>query len=177
MKCLNKFSKILSRNYSKDGVFEVFPGSGAWQTKFETVSQEIPTNPIALRPKHSPSLEGSFGGTNAEAKSPSQSVPPPVTFFIEVRTVALESPIKKILKCIVYKFFTNFDYLPISPRKSCTESISAIVSNDISSRPCFSHIPFASDAVARSLGTIMFFPSTKFKIADKIEVQFNVKGL
>jgi hypothetical protein len=53
----------------------------------------------------------------------------------------------------------------MSPRKSWTESISVSESKDISSRPCFSHRLVASDCVALSLGTTIFFPPTKFKTA------------
>jgi hypothetical protein len=67
-------------------------GFGAWHTKFETMSQESPSSPTALRPMQSPSPPVFLGGTSAEARSPNQFDPPSDTADIEVRIVEAESP-------------------------------------------------------------------------------------
>jgi hypothetical protein len=69
---------------------------GAWHTKFETMSQEIPSSPIEFNPTQSPLFKGFLGGANAEAKSPSQFFAPSVTFDIEVKRVLDERPVQVI---------------------------------------------------------------------------------
>jgi hypothetical protein len=67
-------------------------GSGAWQTKFETISQLIPESPIELNPMQSPSFAESFCGISAEAKSPNQFDPVPSTFFTDTCSCVVEKP-------------------------------------------------------------------------------------
>jgi hypothetical protein len=50
-------------------------GSGAWHTKFETMSQLMPVSPTAPKPKQLPSCPDAAGGRNADARSPSQFEP------------------------------------------------------------------------------------------------------
>jgi len=70
-------------------------GSGAWQTKFDIVSQGIPSKPSELRPMQSPVSALLLGGNNAEARSPSQfESAPSVSFDIEVRTEQVDTPRK-----------------------------------------------------------------------------------
>jgi hypothetical protein len=61
-------------------------GLGAWQTKFETMSQLMPVSPTAPKPKQLPSCPESAGGKNAVARSPSQfALTPPAVSIADSR--------------------------------------------------------------------------------------------